>query len=333
MNVIRMAHGAGGRMMHELIERVFLSAFGNSVSAQGDDSAVFDSPGTRLAFTTDSFVVDPLFFPGGDVGRIAVCGTVNDLAVCGAEPKHLSAGFILEEGFPIDDLERIVRSMKQAADEAGVSIVTGDTKVVPSGKADGIFITTAGVGAVPEGVQVSGSSAKSGDAVILNGPIGLHGIAVLSARGDFGFSAAVRSDAAPLNHLTSAMLQAGTVHAMRDATRGGLASTLNEIARQSSVEIVIEEAAVPIPEGVQAACELLGLDPLAVANEGVLAAFVPMSDSEHVLAAMRKTIYGLESRVIGYVQEGRPGRVLMKTKFGSHRIIDMQSGELLPRIC
>lgn len=345
--VIQMAHGSGGKLSHELIERLFLFHFQNPVLAHLDDAAVLAVSGdgrqggglsresfTRWAFTTDSYVVKPIFFPGGDIGRLAVCGTVNDLSMVGARPLWLSAGFILEEGFPLDQLERVVDSMREAALEAGVQIVAGDTKVVERGGADGLFINTAGVGSIPKGVELSGANAKVGDVVILSGPIGDHGIAILSRREGLSFEVEVESDVAPLNHLVSAMLEAcPNIHTLRDPTRGGLATTLNEIARQSKVGIRIEEERIPIRDPVRAACEMLGYDPLYVANEGKLVAFVPPEAAETVLQAMRENLYGREAVVIGEVIEGPPGKVLLKTRIGGTRIVSLLTGELLPRIC
>jgi len=345
--VIQMAHGSGGKLSHELIEGLFLPSFQNPVLAHLDDAAVLVVPGdgrqggglsrgsfTRWAFTTDSYVVKPIFFPGGDIGRLAVAGTVNDLSMMGARPLWLSAGFILEEGFPRDHLERVVDSMRRTALEAGVQIVAGDTKVVERGGADGLFINTAGVGSIPEGVELSGANARVGDVVILSGPIGDHGIAVLSRREGLSFEVEVESDVAPLNHLVAAMVEAcPRLHALRDPTRGGLATTLNEIARQSKVGIRIEEERIPVREPVRAACEMLGYDPLYVANEGKLVAFVPQEAAETVLQAMRKNPYGREAVVIGEVIEGPPGKVLLKTRIGGTRIVSLLTGELLPRIC
>jgi len=289
---------------------------------------------TRLAVSTDSHVVWPLFFPGGDIGRLAVCGTVNDVAMMGATPKHLTAGFILEEGFELDGLERIIESMKMAADEAKVTIVAGDTKVVQKGKADGLYINTTGVGVIPDGVEIGGALAKPGDVVILSGPIGDHGIAVLSARGELGFEADVQSDVAPLNHLIAAMLGASDeLHVLRDPTRGGVATTLNEIARQSNVGITLYEKSIPVRPAVRAACEMLGFDPLYVANEGKLIAIVGRAEADRVLQTMRQNRYGEEAVIVGEVQPEPKSRVLMKTAIGSHRIVDVLMGEMLPRIC
>lgn len=332
---IVMGHGSGGKLSHDLIAGLFLPPFDNPVLRAGDDAGVVHPVAcTRLAISTDSHVVWPLFFPGGDIGRLAVCGTVNDVAMMGATPLYLTAGFILEEGLDLSLLERVVASMRAAAEEAGVQIVAGDTKVVQRGKADGLYINTAGVGAVREGLEVSGERAQPGDAVIVSGPIGDHGIAVLSARGDLGFEAEVQSDVAPLNHLVAAMLDAGEqIHVLRDPTRGGLATTLNEIARQSQAGIRLHESSLPVRPAVRAACEMLGFDPLYIANEGKLVAIVGREDVDRVLAAMRATRYGEGAVVIGEVQAEPKGRVLMKTAIGSSRIVDVLMGEMLPRIC
>ncbi len=336
---VLLAHGSGGRLSHELVERLFCPAFANSILAEMNDAATFGPatpapPGSRLAFTTDSYVVSPIFFPGGDIGRLAVCGTVNDLATSGAAPLYLSAAFILEEGLPLADLKRVVESMRCSAEEAGVAIVTGDTKVVHRGAADRLFITTAGVGLVPPGAHISGANAKPGDAVLLSGTIGDHGIAVLSQREGLSFGAPVQSDVAPLNRMVAALLEAcPEVHVLRDPTRGGLATTLNELAAQSRAGIVIEEAAIPVAEAVRGACEMLGFDPLYVANEGKMVAIVPGEAAEAALVAMRSSPYGAQAAIIGRVRAEHPGRVVMRTRFGTSRIVDMLSGELLPRIC
>jgi hydrogenase expression/formation protein HypE len=332
---IVLGHGSGGKMMNDLIRKTFLPPLDNPALRAGDDAAIVQpNMGTRLAISTDAHVVWPLFFPGGDIGRLAVCGTVNDVAMLGARPLYLTAGFILEEGLDIEILERVVTSMKVAAEEAGVEIVAGDTKVVERGKADRLYITTAGVGTVFSGVEVGGARAKAGDVVILSGPIGDHGIAVLGARGELGFEADIQSDVAPLNHLIAAMLDASeNVHVLRDPTRGGVASTLNEISQQSGVGIVLQEAAIPVRQAVQAACEMLGFDPLYVANEGKLLAIVGAEDAENVINVMRENKYGEQAVIIGEVTETPAGRVLMKTVFGSTRVVDILSGEMLPRIC
>ena len=335
---ILLAHGSGGRLSHELVGKEFLPPWANPILDQLNDSAVFplsrDGSGPRLAFTTDSYVVKPLFFKGGDIGRLAVCGTVNDLAMVGAEPLYLSASFVIEEGLPLSTMRAVVRSMREAAAEAGVHIVTGDTKVVEGGAADGLFVNTAGLGVVPPGVEIGGGRAQVGDAVILSGSIGDHGIAVLSQREGLEFESPVASDVAPLNRLVAAMLAASpNVHVLRDPTRGGLATTLNEIAGQSGVAVHIEEGKIPLKEGVWAACEMLGFDPLHVANEGKLVAMVASQDAEAVLAAMRATRYGEEAAIIGEVTAEPAGKVLMRTSIGGTRIIHMLVGEMLPRIC
>ena len=330
---ILLDHGSGGRASHELIEKVFVPRFQNPVLNDLNDSAVFDVNGAKLAFTTDSYVVDPIFFPGGDIGSLAVCGTVNDLAMRGAWPRYLSVGFIIEEGFPINDLEQILISMERAAREAGISVVTGDTKVVPKGNADKIFINTAGIGLIPKGIDIAGQNARPGDLVLISGTMGDHGLTILSKREGLSFESSLKSDAAPLNHLVREMLAAGEIHVLRDPTRGGLATTLNEIARQSQVGIEIYEEAVPIRESVVAAAEILGLDPFYIANEGKLIAILPASQAEAVLAAMKKNSYGQDSAVIGEVKEEHPGKVVMKTIIGGKRLMDMLAGEQLPRIC
>ena len=332
---IVMGHGAGGRMSHQLILKAFMPAFDNPALQAGDDAARLESPlHTNLAISTDSHVVFPLFFPGGDIGRLAICGTVNDVAMLGADPLYLTAGFILEEGLQMETLQRVVASMKAAADEAGVQIVAGDTKVVQKGKADGLYITTSGVGVIRPGVTVGGAHARVGDVIILSGSIGDHGIAVLDARGELGFQSTVESDVAPLNHLIGAMLNTSSqVHVLRDPTRGGLATTLNEIAGQSKVCILLNEEQIPVRPEVAAACEMLGFDPLYVANEGKLVAIVAREDAGAVLSAMRATHYGEGAVVIGEVTAAPQGRVLLKTSLGSTRIVDMLAGEMLPRIC
>jgi hydrogenase expression/formation protein HypE len=331
---IVLGHGSGGKLSHDLVTRLFLPAFDNAALRAGDDAAAVPIASGRLAMSTDAHVVWPLFFPGGDIGKLAVCGTVNDVAMLGATPLYLSASFILEEGLELDLLHRVIESMRLAAAEAGVQIVTGDTKVVQRGKADGLYISTTGVGALPEGVEIGGARARPGDVVILSGPMGDHGIAVLSARGELGFEAELQSDVAPLNHLVAAVLQASRqVHVLRDPTRGGVATTLNEIARQSHAAIVLREASLPVRPAVSAACEMLGFDPLYVANEGKVLVVVASEDAEQVLAAMRAARYGAEAVVVGEVRSEPAGRVLLKTALGSHRVVDVLSGEMLPRIC
>ena len=330
---VLLAHGSGSKLSHDLIEKNFVPAFGNPVLNKLDDSAVFEISG-QLAFTTDSYTVNPIFFPGGDIGKLAVNGTVNDLAMIGAIPLYLSLSFIIEEGFPIAELEKIVKSVNQAADEAGVKIVTGDTKVVNQGSADKLFINTSGVGIVPPGVDISGANAIAGDKVIVSGNLGDHGIAVLSQREGLKFQVPIESDCAPLNKLVAEMLEASAnIHCLRDPTRGGLATTLNEFAKQSRVGIRLEEDNIPINKAVLAACELLGFDPLYVANEGKLVAVVAPSDADKVLARVRQNQYGTEAAIIGEVVNEHSGKVVMKTCLGSSRIVDMPAGELLPRIC
>jgi hydrogenase expression/formation protein HypE len=330
---ILLAHGSGGKLAHDLVEKGFLPAFSNPILAKLDDSAVFEFEG-RLAFTTDSYVVNPIFFPGGDIGKLAVCGTVNDLAMVGAIPLYLSLSFIIEEGLLQSDLEKVVNSAGKAADEAGVEIITGDTKVVNRGSADKLFINTAGIGMIAEGVDISGWNARPGDKVLLSGTIGDHGIAVLSQREGLTFSTELESDCAPLNKLVAEMLGTSSqIHCLRDPTRGGLATSLNELARQSKVGIRIDEDSVPVREEVFAACEMLGFDPLYVANEGKLVAIVAAEDAEQLLEVMQKNHYGRDAAIIGEVNEEHPGRVVLKTKLGASRIIDMLVGDLLPRIC
>jgi hydrogenase expression/formation protein HypE len=332
-DTILLAHGSGSKLSHDLIEKALLPPLTNPLLAKLDDSAVFDFSG-RLAFTTDSYVVNPIFFPGGDIGKLAVCGTVNDLAMSGAQPLYLSLAFIIEEGLPLAELNKVVSSIKAAAEEAGVKIVTGDTKVVNRGSADKLFINTSGIGVVPQGVNISGANAQVGDKIILSGAIGDHGIAVMSQREGLKFSVPVQSDCAPLNKLVAEMLKASSkINCLRDPTRGGLATTLNELAKQSQVGIRIEEEKIPVHEGVRAACELLGFDPLYVANEGKLVAIVPAKDANKTLTRMKKNTYGAEAAIIGEVTQEHRGKVVMKTRLGASRIVDMLSGELLPRIC
>ena len=330
-----MGHGSGGKLSQDLISGLFLPPFDNPALRAGNDAGVVDvQPGHRLAVSTDSHVVWPLFFPGGDIGRLAVCGTVNDVAMMGAKPLYLTAGFILEEGLEIGLLEKVVESMQYSAAEAGVQIIAGDTKVVERGKADGLYINTAGVGAVAEGVEIGGALAQPGDVVIISGPIGDHGIAVLAARNELGLETGVLSDVAPLNHMVAEMMAASDdIHVLRDPTRGGVGSTLNEIARQSGVSIMLDEQTLPIRPAVQAACEMLGFDPLYIANEGRLLAIVGRDDADKVLEAMRSARYGEDAVVIGEVQDQPRGRVLLKTAYGSTRIVDVMLGEMLPRIC
>jgi len=330
---ILLAHGSGGKLAHDLVEKSFVKTLANPLLAKLDDSAVFNLSG-RLAFTTDSYVVSPIFFPGGDIGRLAVCGTVNDLAMSGARPLYLSLAFIIEEGLSLAELEQVVNSVRVAAGEAGVEIVTGDTKVVPRGSADRLFINTAGVGLIPEGVDISGDKARAGDKVILSGAIGDHGIAVISQREGLSFATTLESDCAPLGGLVADMLNASrNIDCLRDPTRGGLATTLNELASQSKVSIRIEEKDIPVREEVLGACEMLGFDPLYIANEGRLVAIVPDKDADKILKVMKKNKYGRDAVIIGEVAAKPAGRVVMKTVLGSHRIVDMLVGDLLPRIC
>jgi hydrogenase expression/formation protein HypE len=331
---IVLGHGSGGKLTHRLIEQLVLPQFRNPWLEPLHDGAVFTLGGSKLAFSTDSFVVKPIFFPGGDIGKLAVHGTVNDLAMCGARPLYLSAAFVLEEGLAMEDLWRIICSMRQAADAAGVALVTGDTKVVDRGKGDQIFINTSGIGVVDAEVNISPKRAQAGDLVLVNGPIAVHGIAIMSVREGLEFETEIASDTAPLNGLVAAMLAASKdIHVLRDPTRGGVTSALSEIAEQAAVGIQLDEAAIPIGEDVKAACEMLGLDPLYVANEGKLLALVPPAECERVLAAMRQHPLGRETAVIGQVVNTHPGMVTLKTRIGSTRVVDMLSGEQLPRIC
>lgn len=331
---VTMDHGGGGKASRELIQSFFLPKFSNPFLAQMDDSAVVELTERKIAFTTDCYVVDPLFFPGGNIGSLAIHGTVNDLAVQGARPCFISVGFILEEGLLLDDMEKILTAMADAAREASVLIVAGDTKVVPHGKADKIFITTAGVGTIPAGVNVSGNNAQHGDKIIVSGTLGDHGITLLSQREGLRFHTELGSDSAPLNHLIQGILASTkNVHAMRDPTRGGLAASLNEIASQSQAGIVLQESALPIKDAVRGACELLGLDPLFVANEGKVVMCVAPQDALLVLEKMRAHPYGKNAALIGEVTDEHPGRVVVRTAIGGKRIIDLPTGELLPRIC
>ena len=332
-DTVVLGHGSGGKLSHDLINRLFLPELGKAAPRALDDSAIVTLNGQRLALTTDSHVVSPLFFPGGDIGKLAICGTVNDLAMVGAKPYALTCGFVVEEGLSFEILQRIVQSMRDAAAEAGVFIAAGDTKVVQKGGADKLFINTSGVGLVDAGVDISGVNAKVGDVVIVSGTLGDHGIAVMSAREDLGFSTDLQSDVAPLNHLVRAMMDAGEIHVLRDPTRGGLATTLNEIAKQSNAVIELQETQIPVKPQVHAACEMLGFDPLFVANEGKLVAFVKAEDVDKVLSAMKKVNYGKDAVVIGKVIEAGKAQVRLKTAIGGTRLVDMLPGEMLPRIC
>ena len=331
---ISLSHGSGGKLSFNLIKKLFLSNFNNPYLKRLDDGAVLNIGGLKLAYTTDSYTVDPLFFNGGDIGKLAVYGTVNDLAMCGATPLYLSCSFIIEEGFSLSLLEKIVLSMKKASAIAKVAIVTGDTKVVNKGAADKIFINTSGVGTVEEEVNISGNNAKVGDVIMINGPIGSHGIAVLSEREGLKFETEIKSDTAPLSSLVADMLIVSKdIHVLRDPTRGGLSTTLNEIALSSKVDIEINEDDISIQEGVRAACEILGYDPLYLANEGKVVVFVPSEIAPEIFKKMRKNKYGKESKIIGRVVRKSEGKVYLNTIIGGKRIVDMLTGEQLPRIC
>ena len=331
---ILLGHGSGGKLMHDLIEQLFQPALLSSNGAVLNDAAVVQAAGARLAMTTDSFVVDPIFFPGGDIGEMAVFGTVNDLAVSGARPLFLSAAFILEEGLSIEDLSRVVASMQRACEESGIQLVTGDTKVVNRGKGDKVFINTTGIGVIERPIAISADRARPGDKVLLSGAIAAHGVAIMLAREEMEFERPILSDTAPLNGLVEDMLQASLeIRCMRDLTRGGLASALNEIAAASRVGVRIYEDRIPVQDEVKGACEILGLDPLHVANEGKLVAIVSAEHANKILANMRQNRRGQESAIIGEVVADQPGRVFMKTTVGGFRIVDMLAGEQLPRIC
>jgi hydrogenase expression/formation protein HypE len=329
---ITLGHGSGGRLSHSLIRDLFLAHFKNPILQPLEDSAIFEIAKGRMAYTTDSYVVDPIFFPGGDIGRLAVCGTVNDLAMKGAVPLYLSVSFIIEEGFSISELRKILRSMKDAADEAGVRVVCGDTKVVGKGSADKVFITTSGVGMVPDGVEVSPSNIELGDQVILSGTIGDHGVAILSERAGLGFASEIRSDTTPLNHIISRILKEGEVHALRDPTRGGIATSLNELSMECALGIRIYEERIPVRDEVRGACELLGIDPLYVANEGKFLAITPKASTGRILSCIKGMDLGADAEVIGEVTDDIDGVVLV-TRIGGRRIVDMLTGEQLPRIC
>ena len=336
---VLLGHGSGGTMMKRIIDEVFFEAYADEELLEGNDAASLPAPaaGERIAYSTDSFVVTPHFFPGGDIGRLAVCGTVNDVATSGAVPKYLSCGFILEEGFPVADLKRICKSMAEMAKEAGVHIVTGDTKVVNRGHGDGVFINTSGIGFIPEGVNLSGAFCKPGDKILVTGTMGDHGITIMSCREELSFNADIQTDAAPLNHLIAEVIAAAPdTRCFRDPTRGGLASTLNELAAQSGVDFIVEEGAVPVKDAVLGACEMLGYDVYQVANEDKMVCVVPAEQAEAALAAMRANKYGADAAIIGEVvetPEERDPRVSIRTGFGALRIMDMLVGEQLPRIC
>lgn len=331
---VDLTHGGGGRAMAQLVEEMFVAAFDNDVLNQRNDQGAFDVPGGRMVMTTDGYVISPMFFPGGDIGSLSVHGTVNDIAMAGARPIGLSAGFIIEEGFPLADLKRVVDSMARASKEAGVPVVTGDTKVVEKGKGDGIFITTAGVGIVPPGVTISGDRATAGDAILVSGTMGDHGVAVMSQRESLGFETAILSDSAALHTLVADMVAARPdIHVLRDPTRGGLAATLNEIATQAGVGMLLQESAIPIRPEVLGACELLGLDPLYVANEGKLICICKAEDAEALLTVMRAHPLGRDAALIGHCRPDEHHFVQMQTAMGGARVVDWLAGEQLPRIC
>jgi hydrogenase expression/formation protein HypE len=333
-SIITMAHGGGGKLTRQLIDHIFAPAFGNSQLETNHDSAIFNVDSGKLAYTTDSYVVNPLIFPGGDIGSLAINGTVNDLAMSGAKPLYLTVGFILEEGLPIETLFKIVQSMKKAANEAGVNIITGDTKVVDQGKGDGIYINTSGVGLINHSLEVHPKSIKSGDAIIVSGDLGRHGMAIMAARENLGFESQITSDCAALSGIVEKLLQANVeLHCLRDLTRGGLATALVEISDTANLSITIEDSKIPIGEEVRGACEILGLDPLYVANEGRMVAFVSNKDANKALAIMRDHIHGQNAHVIGNIEENTSKRVVLKNTLGTSRILDLLSGEQLPRIC
>lgn len=331
---VLLAHGGGGKLMHQLIETVFVPAFSNSLLAARHDGASFAVGNQRLAFTTDSYVVRPLFFPGGDIGSLAINGTVNDLAMCGARPLYLSAGFILEEGLPMETLWRVIQSMKRAADMAGVQLVTGDTKVVDKGKGDGIFINTAGIGVVEHPLAINPNSVQAGDVILLSGDLGRHGVAIMAEREGLEFESQIESDCAPLNGVVQAMLDDGLeLHCLRDLTRGGLTSALVEIAESANRQIQIEETAIPVREDVKGACEILGLDPMYLANEGRFIAFLPATQAERALKIIKSHSRDANASLIGTVTNIAQPLVMLKSRIGAMRIVDMFSGEQLPRIC
>jgi hydrogenase expression/formation protein HypE len=331
---VQLAHGAGGKLSSEMIEKIFLPRFSNTTLEKMEDQAILENPGGRIAFSTDTFVVDPIFFPGGDIGDLAINGTVNDVAMSGAQPKFLSVGFILEEGLPFETLHRIALSMEKAAKIAGIQIVAGDTKVVNRGSCDKLFINTTGIGFVPDDVHISASNLKPGDKILLSGTLADHGMAVMTSREGLSFQSTVKSDTAGLNHLVEDMLKvSNNIHAMRDPTRGGLATSLNEFATSSKVGIQLFDGRIPVNDDVRGACEILGIDPLYVANEGKLVAVVPPEMADDVLAAMHRNPLGKEAVIIGEVTEKHPGVVALKTGLGANRIVDMPVGEQLPRIC
>jgi hydrogenase expression/formation protein HypE len=333
-NEIVLAHGSGGKLSHQLMEKMVLPQFRNELLEPLHDGAIFSIGGQRVAFSTDSYVVNPIFFPGGDIGKLAVHGTVNDLAMCGARPLYLSVGFILEEGTPMEDFWRVVQSMREAATAARVVLVTGDTKVVDRGKADKIFVNTSGIGVIPDGVNIAPARAQVGDKIIMSGAMAVHGIAIMSVREGLEFESEIASDTAPLNGLVETILAASKdIHVLRDPTRGGITSALTEIAQAAKVGMLLNEDAIPISEDVKGACEILGLDPLYVANEGKLLAIIAAQDVDLVLSAMKSHPLGKQAAIIGAVIDEHPGMVMMKTRVGGTRVVDMLSGEQLPRIC
>jgi hydrogenase expression/formation protein HypE len=331
---ILLDHGSGGKISHNLTTDLLLPVFDNPILAQLNDGAIFELEGMRFAFSTDSYTVDPIFFPGGNIGDLSINGTVNDVAMCGGDPLYLSVGLIIEEGFSMTDLEKIISEMGKAAETAGVTVVTGDTKVVPKGAVDKIFINTSGIGLIPPNVDIASHHAKPGDQIILSGTIADHGITILTRREGFSFETSITSDTAPLNHMVKQMLTAGQgIHVLRDPTRGGVGTALNEIADKSKMGIKIYEENIPTKKEVAAACELLGFDPLYLANEGKLLAFVSAQDTDAVLAAIKTNPYGKDAAVIGEVVEDHIGKVVLETRIGGMRIVDMLAGEQLPRIC
>ena len=336
-NKVLLDHGSGGKISHSMMSDIILPLFNNPALAMLDDGAtldISDISSNKIAFSTDTYVVDPIFFPGGNIGDLAVNGTVNDVAMCGANPLYLSVGLIIEEGMLISDLKKILKTMADAAKKAGVSIVTGDTKVVPKGKADKIFINTSGIGILPDNVNVTGANAQPGDKIIISGTIADHGITILSSREDLKMTSDIKTDSAPLNHMVKAIMDSGNeIHVLRDPTRGGLGTTLNEIAAQSNVEIKIKENAIPVKSAVAGMCELLGFDPLYIANEGKLIAFAPPDSAEKILEIIKKSEFGKDACIVGEVMPEKSGKVYMETLIGGTRIVDMLTGEQLPRIC
>ncbi len=331
---VLLDHGSGGKISHSMFSDLILPLFDNPELSKQDDGATLEMDHGKLAFSTDSYVVDPIFFPGGNIGDLAVNGTINDVSMCGAVPKYISVGLIIEEGLPISDLKKILTTMADSAKKAGVKIVTGDTKVVPRGKADKIFINTSGIGVIPENINVSGSNAKPGDMVIVSGTIADHGITILSSREGLKFDSDIQTDSAPLNKMVQSLIQSNCdIHVLRDPTRGGLGTTLNEIASQSNVSIKIDETKLPVRGAVQGTCELLGFDPLYIANEGKLICFVPEDQAKKALEIIQQDEFGKEAVIIGQVQENDPGKVFLQTTIGGLRLVDMLTGEQLPRIC